>query len=394
MSKKKTNRAHGKLRRSQVITTFGPGAMLDLPRHSVLVAGLDTWQFAGEEVVHEPRLVDKLKSILGVHHLQLKTPPPDLDDPALPNTGIGVWQFPEWFVTEVVPQPKQPPHVRSRMLVHRKQLQGKPYFPYRDGGRNKRLSVVPVRFVRACPHGHIGEIDWHFFVHRSSTGCRGQLWIDEVGTSADLSELFVRCECQASRCMSDAASRDMHALGRCHGEQPWLGPRCRDAQCDQFNRLLIRTASNSYFPQLLSVISLPERDNALVRAVGHLWTYLHTVTDAAQVALVKSLYPVAEATLEDFTDEQIVAEIARRNGGSSAADKSVKHAELEVLTSAKEEVGEDKPDGNFLARALPQANWRDPGLSLHERYRARCIGASTSRSSRTGRIHALRGGLA
>jgi hypothetical protein len=36
-------KAHGQVRRGQVITTYGPGALIDLPRHSAIVGGLDTW---------------------------------------------------------------------------------------------------------------------------------------------------------------------------------------------------------------------------------------------------------------------------------------------------------------------------------------------------------------
>ena len=32
-------RGHGQLRRSQVITTFGPGALIDLPNESAIVPG-------------------------------------------------------------------------------------------------------------------------------------------------------------------------------------------------------------------------------------------------------------------------------------------------------------------------------------------------------------------
>jgi hypothetical protein len=53
----------GQLRQSQVITTFGPGAMLDLPNYSVLVGGLDYWTGQGEEII-EPRLTAKLQVLL------------------------------------------------------------------------------------------------------------------------------------------------------------------------------------------------------------------------------------------------------------------------------------------------------------------------------------------
>ena len=38
-------RPQGTIRQSQIITTFGPGAMVDLPHHSVIVGGLDDWSF-------------------------------------------------------------------------------------------------------------------------------------------------------------------------------------------------------------------------------------------------------------------------------------------------------------------------------------------------------------
>ena len=53
--------AHGELRRGQVITTFGPGALIDLPRESAIVGGLDTWPSLNDlERIEEPRLTQKL----------------------------------------------------------------------------------------------------------------------------------------------------------------------------------------------------------------------------------------------------------------------------------------------------------------------------------------------
>src|SRR5262249_9189665 len=47
--------------------------------------------------------------------------------------------------------------------------------------------------------------------------------------------------------------------------------------------------------------------------------------------------------------------------------KSVKQAEFEALTATKEEVGQDRPDGDFLARALPKATWNKPWMASVER---------------------------
>jgi len=188
--------------------------MMDLPNHSVLVAGLDFWSLGGEPV-SEPRLSQKLARVLDVPTVDLKTPPPADDDPTAPSTGITGFQFPEWFVTQ--DQEGQTAGGRSRLLVHRKALtRGK--FIDRD---KKRRPVVPVRFVRACRAGHIGDIDWYAFAHNGPSDClkqQRQLFMDERGTSGDLTEVWVRCECgKAERSMAQAALLQNRALGLCDG---------------------------------------------------------------------------------------------------------------------------------------------------------------------------------
>ncbi len=353
-------RPPGQLRQSQVITTFGPGAMLDLPNHSVLVGGLEYWTGRGEEI-QETRLIPKLQTLLEVPALRLFSPPPDQEDPTLPQTGIYAWQFPEWFITQDVAQSDPNAIVRSRMLVHRKALsRGK----YVDQDK-KKWHVVPVRFVRACKNGHIGDIDWRYFVHRGEGGCLRQLWIDEAGTSGDLSEVSVRCECKAQRQIGEALNLQLKALGHCNGARPWLGQFANES-CDQPNRLLIRTASNAYFPQLMSVISLPDRDDTVKEAVGAAWEFLEEVEDLEQLRYERKKAKV-KVMLEGISDEEALAEIHARRRGAPAEPKSVKQAELETLISSKEEVGTDKPDGNFLARTLPRAKWDVPWMTGFER---------------------------
>ena len=72
------------------------------------------------------------------------------------------------------------------------------------------------------------------------------------------------------------------ALGICDGARPWLGRDTRE-QCGEPNRLLIRTASNAYFPQLMSVISLPDRDETVKKAVDAAWEFVEEVEDIDQL---------------------------------------------------------------------------------------------------------------
>ena len=94
-------RAHGQIRRGQVITTYGPGALIDLPRHSAIIGGLDTWPKTSDlEEIMETRLVRKLQDMTGVAALRLYAPPPDSNNPWESVKGIGAWRFPEWVVVQ------------------------------------------------------------------------------------------------------------------------------------------------------------------------------------------------------------------------------------------------------------------------------------------------------
>lgn len=358
MKVKGNKRPPGQVRRSQLITTFGPGAMLDLPNHSVMLAGLDEWSAGGNEI-NEERLTEKLKLLLDLPTLRLVEPPPDRDDPTAPPTGITAWQFPEWFITQDASD-----NIglrRSRHLIHRRALtKGK----FIDADKRKH-PVVPVRFVRACRLGHIGDIDWRTFVHNGPLDCSRQLWMDEFGTSGDLSEIWIRCECGVQRELAEAAGMQTHALGYCDGSRPWLGPFTRE-HCNEPNRLLIRTASNAYFPQLMSVISLPDRDDAVKEAVDAAWDFLEEVESAEDVAHERKKAKV-KAILEGLTNDEVYAEVRFRRGGMQLEPKSVKRAELETLVASQDEIGTDKPDGVFLARALPRAEWERPWMKDIER---------------------------
>jgi len=343
-----SRKAQGQIRRGQVITTYGPGALIDLPRHSAIIGGLDTsWPKTSDlEEIIEPRLAHKLQLMTGVAAPKLFAPPPDSNDPRETATGIGAWRFPEWFVVQEVGGSED--RERSRRLIHRKALD--------DKGRFDGRQVVATRFVRACPKGHVDDIDWRHFAHGSGDSCRRQLWLDERGTSGDLADLVVRCECGKWRGLYEASAIEVNPLGTCRGARPWLGKNSSE-DCKLPSRLLIRTASNAYFPQVVSVLSLPDRGTAVETAVRELWDDLQIVGNAADLAFLKKK-PKIMQKLAPFDEAETLEAIREAKSGKSA-EKPVKQVELEALLAAPEGFGDDVPvDPNFHARRLPDRAWR------------------------------------
>ena len=298
----------------------------------------------------EPRLTRKLGAMTGVPSPMLYAPPPEPSEPWAPARGIGAWRFPEWFVVQEAGGGGR--SERSRRLVHRKGLD--------ERGRFDRLPVVPTRFVRACPRGHVDDLDWAGFVHGPEERCRRQLWLDEIGTTGDLADLVVRCECGRRRPLYEAAELDQNPLGPCRGARPWLGINTNEG-CNHPSRLLIRTASNAYFPQIVSALSLPDRGSAVEGVVRDLWDDLQIVDDAADLAFIKKKPKVAEALAQFQPDEvlETIGALKRGHGG----ERPVKQVELEALLRAPEGFGDDVPiDPDFHARRLPDAAWRRSAL--------------------------------
>jgi len=346
------SKAHGHVRRGPVVSTWGPGALIDLPHHSAIMGGVETWPGEGDlQEVLEPRLTAKLKHMTDVHAPRLYAPP--AADNGFRGSGpkIGARRFPEWFVV-------QESRTGDRRLVHRKHLDEKRKFDGRP--------VVATRFVRACPRGHIDDLDWRRLVHPDDDdpclrGRPRQLRLEERGTSGDLSDLVVRCECGKSRRLLDARNPDLNALGKCTGARPWLGSDASEP-CDQPARLLVRTATNAYFPQIVSVLSLPDPGTAVRRAVLEIWDDLRIVDDAGELATLKKKVKVTQV-LEPFSDEQVLGAIGDVKVGANA-DRPVKQVELDAILAAPEGFRDDPPfDPDFHARRLPDRLWRRPGHS-------------------------------
>lgn len=353
---KRRTKPSGELRQSQVLTTFGPGAMVDLPNRSVVIAGLTYWR-GDRQSIREDRLRYKVAKSLNLpdgQDIRLYTPPQQSNDPQAAMTGIDAFVFPTWFLAQVDRTIEVNGKVyRTRPLVT--------WSAVKDGLKfeGKSVQAVPIRFVQACTNGHLSDINWYAFVHADfNTSIRGQLWLDEGGSGNDFEEIFVRCQQTGKRRpLAQAKQNDSKVLGLCEGHRPWLGSRgkepCRAHKINQagdivetnqpeYNRLLVRSASNAYFTQILSVISMPDQAAELKRAVDRFYEEdLQYAEDLADIQ--KELKKPKFSELAGFGADVVWTEIKRRKSGLTTPEKSIKQVELEALLACPEEMGKEVP---------------------------------------------------
>jgi hypothetical protein len=300
-------------RRSQLITTFGPGAMVDLPTRSVLIGGLDRWRMPTDsyDEIDEPSLARLLERWLREQGrlgpgetIRLLTPPvAEADDRGNPP-GVDVTIFPTWFVCERVETPTiDSEQKRGRRLVRWNDLDpasGKRRFVHDDA---KKDEVTPLRFVGACPNGHLQDIDWRRLLHAAEP-CREPMWLADRGTSGLLGDLEIICNCGASLSLQEATLPGR--LGFCEGNMPWVSAHARqdcatDGRPTQL-RLLTRSATNAYFAQTISIISLPPSEDALLAIVERHWADMADVENVDDVRQARRFNSVLRMALEGYSD--------------------------------------------------------------------------------------------
>ncbi|HEY8375942.1 MAG TPA: DUF1998 domain-containing protein [Nannocystis sp.] len=345
----------GQIRESQVVTTFGPGAMVDLIDHAVLVGGLDFWNYnkeRGRPVIHEPRLRDVIAEQMRIHKLgelsveeAFRAPPPCDDHAPTRAAGIQTLEFPQWFVCQ---NPNCRTLVRARDGLERVGAR----YKHRCGG-DKKSDCVPVRFVGACKRGHIQDWPWIEFCHRRlGHVCNAPDLVLDEGATGDFSEIVIRCRtCPAAEKLSTALAKD--AAPECGGRRPWLGAE-GDQECVPGTRLrlLVRTATNSYFPMVVSALSIPDQTRALADAVAEVWDVVSIATPELLPTLRQ--IPKIKDKLSPYSDSDVLRAVAARKEGRTLTGEPLRTAEYRQFLAADVEAPGDRPERavDFFVRRL------------------------------------------
>ena len=238
----------GEVRPSQLLWTYGPGALIDLPNISVVTMGLHKWRSDQCEPVDEARLLAAVRRILGPQVTRLRFPPIVLEEDADPmsgSSGIGV---------PVRPFPRYLRCVKCGLLAefdsglfdikHYPYRPERTHFFHKNCPKGGRPDAVPSRFLLACRNGHLDDFPWHWFVHGGPDPCKGTLFFYESGASLQTENIWVRCTCGKSRSLVHAFGKDAEKnLPACRGRHPHLNTY--DPNCDEPPRACLLYTSDA-----------------------------------------------------------------------------------------------------------------------------------------------------
>ena len=242
------------IRRSQFITTYGPGAILEGPDGPRLIPTLgDSRVFDGRRAtdfeITDQRLSQALLNSNGILRL------PSNAEVNEPDFRYIYRDLPLPFVVSLrtawnpVPQDQQ----RHSLL---------PTVPFHTGSGEawRRARRDSIRFVRACASGHLDDVDWLRSIPHRGDSCTPAYLLWHGGGGA-LRQIEIVCpDCQGQLNLGIAYSRDW----RCSGRLPEQGS-FRPGGCAEPSKIIQRGAANLRMAELRTALTIPPRYTRLHR---------------------------------------------------------------------------------------------------------------------------------
>lgn len=229
----------GEIRPNQLITTFGPGAIIDAVKDSVTVLDTNNWTERGKKIID-----GRLAAYLGVSHFYMPRTSKQGDLPVV--------SFPYFHVCSN--------SKCGRIFDVRDDFDLDRYLRFGATCPECHSKAYPSRFITMCRKGHADDFPWSWWVHRGDeTKCKGKrLRLYSTGFTSTLSDMWVEClDCGEKRSLSGAMQPDNFKEKKCTGHHPFRLNVKNEKNCDQEVIPSQRGASNVYFPVIKSAISIP-----------------------------------------------------------------------------------------------------------------------------------------
>ena len=303
----------------------------------MIVVGIGEWDTSTALRIDEPRLSAKL----GVDFFRR---PPYYRHQEQAG-GIPARLFPRYLVC-----PRCSRLARHTQFTFKEWSRGPEYVCTASHAGGREQVVFPARFMVACPRGHLDDFPWHEYAHGGRTECDADLSLWDSGRTGAITDLWVRCTLHrrpmnVGQAMGAAART---RLPRCSGARPWLGPDNRQS-CDEEVRVILRGASNAYFPVVESAISVPPWSDPIQLAVGE---HIEALDRVDSVEKVKQWQEIVSApSLADFAPDRIWEAIERRRSRSGQVQVAdLRREEWAALTSTRHRTD---PGSEFQVRPIP-----------------------------------------
>ena len=345
IGKKNKKKVAGELRRSQILTTYGCGALVDFPRLSGIMAGIDEWKI---NLLPETAKIRErnLESMLGKDCFYQVSSPSDKDFEV--SFSLPSYRFPTWYYCP-----------ECHRLDHYKRISKPPNSrgDYNSGlycnvcsDQTKKVKLIPSRFIVACLNGHVDDFPYVLWAHRNRREgvCeKPSLQLKYEGSTGGLDSIHLYCEtCGAKATMAGCMSIDALKGIKCTKKMPWLGFDKAEASetrkeswrfhtdvedCNAQPRVLQRSANNVYYPVNKSALTIPPWSERLQTVFATKETLFEDIFDEEESITLSRLRREYEKHKELYgDDEDLFIKAAKLRYGSKSEYVAVDEKSLRM----------------------------------------------------------------
>ncbi|NFG22560.1 DUF1998 domain-containing protein [Clostridium botulinum] len=262
------------VRLSQLVTTFGPGGIIDFIDQPLMTVVHSKWK--SPKKIYEERLSKKL-------HVKGFKFPKDIDS----GYNVPFVRFPEWYYCpkcrRFMPIKEWEKEYIQYVKDNKKENQESKYIFMKNPvcvsiEHKSKIQLISPSILIACKNGHVDDFPWVEWAHLN----KGEICkkpnlelISHLGTLG-LENMKVICtnpECKAENNMKLANSKNAFKQSypkvpkelskqfneetgfKCKGKLQWKNDSKKD--CNAMPEMVLRNASNIYFPKIDSSLSIP-----------------------------------------------------------------------------------------------------------------------------------------
>lgn len=327
----------GEIRSSQLITSYGVGAIVDFRDETAILAGADDWYDASP---------DSEKRVIHCHNLEKVLSrqffvKPKCDKRQRPGYShsyshdIAAYRFPEMLYCP-----------NCTRLCHASELNGRQKGELLCAYCSSRL--VPSRFVVVCRRGHIDDFPYYEWVHKgepckkATDEIRHHLKLFSINGRMNLGSLMISCEdCKEIRSMQDAFIPDIFsAVYRCKGKRPWL--EYDDAYCEDRAVVRMRTSTGVYMPVNIGALNIPPWSTRIYKILSN---HSDAMDGKNESALLSYIHKKICPQLPGVSDREILDSyfrfISEKAQPSPSSPKELAEEEYRALQKETEDTESD-----------------------------------------------------
>ena len=281
----------GDIRKSQLITTFGVGSIVDFKDDTVIIASTDDWDYNpnNEEEIEKRKIFNENLSVIT-----------DAEYFLMPRTAQSTNSFSKGknIISYVFPEKLH--CSRCGNIYDFRELDVKNRHRCPQCKNNLNAS----RFIVVCAHGHMDDFPYDWWVHGGKPCPSGvkspRIKMINIYNRTDIDSLRLECtECKTTRRMVQAFSNTALSDFPCTCKHPHFKDPYARAQygCHDKMRVRLRSASGVYFPITKSALLIPPWSKKVVNCIQKNFNLLKNVEEDRLILTIRQI--IHDQTIND-----------------------------------------------------------------------------------------------